>query len=264
MRDGSRALDTLADDLIEDDRAYFELGATLTELTGATLATMPHHAGLASGAVTHRVRPNEVVAAGPSWVDAAMASLACAGGSHLRVYLDRADTGLASMFRSRRLVARRELGFAAVAPLSPGPIDLDLRGVSTECGWRDKLTVQRASDPPDGHGDHPQGFIALERAKSAHGLEPWVAYADGEPVGAACTQVTGRVLRNKNLVVAASWRRRGVASTILAHFDRRAREAGLVLGTFAVAESSGEALYRSLGMRRVCEQVEWSKPLGRR
>ena len=251
----------LIDRVIETDRAYFELGAEVRRIAGATLAWMPGLAGTPAGSVVHRVDAGMVAAQGQIWVTEAEAALAGVGAQLARIYLDRRGTAADAVLRNAGYADRDEIAFVHDCP-EPSPL-LTLSPVRSEQDWRRKLALHEASEgPPDGHFAGAAEWVALERTKCAHGMEMFTAECDGQTVGTAGLLAGQGVVRLKNLVVHPDWRRRGFGQSILAHVAAIGRARGLAsLCLFAVADEPGELLYRAVGMSIAGTQVEWSKTL---
>jgi GNAT superfamily N-acetyltransferase len=252
----------LIERVIETDRAYFELGAQTRQIPGATLAWIPGLSGAAAGAVVHRVDVDRAVAGGQQWLAEAEWALADVGAKLARIYLDGRATASDAMLRRAGYTDRDEIAFVRDFP-EPSSL-LSLSPVGSDADWERKIALHELCDgSPDGHCTAARDWVALERAKCAHGMEMFIAESDGQVVGTAGLIAGQGVARLKNLVVHPGRRRRRFGESILAHVAAIGRARGLpTLGLFAVAGEPGELLYRAVGMRNAGIQVEWSKPLG--
>ncbi len=247
---------------IETDRTYFELGAEVERLPGAVLAWMPGLTAAPAAAVVHRVVPEVIAALGQAWVTRAEHSLADIGADLARIYLDARGTPADKMLHAAGYAARDELVFTHCLP-DRDP-RLTLRPVETDSDWERKLRFHTASQAsPDGHGNSPSDWVAVERRKCACGMEAFLAEIDGETVGAIGLVAGDGLMRLKNLVVHPRHRRRSNGLDMLSQAAALGRTRGLrEQCTLAVSGDAGELLYRAAGMQVVGIQVEWSKPIG--
>ena len=275
----------LAAALLESDRRYFELGATVDEIEGAEVAWMPGMEATPAGCVVHRVRPAVIGGGGGSggageaasaaaWVADVTRRLRGLGCGLARVYLDRADADA----RLERALAgggyqpRVETGFLVEGPL-PAPAagagprardDVSLREIVDDDGWEAKAKLHAGSDvAADGHVSQPEEWVEFERRKCATGgMRAFLVEVDGEVCGAVATLEGDGLLRAKNVFVHADRRREGIAAESLRVLSRRAGHLGLAgTGIFGVEGRPGAAVYVHLRMRPVMSQVEWSRPL---
>lgn len=241
------------------ERHYFEMAAEVRPLPGATLAWMPAHAGSPAAAVIHRADAAAIARLGSAWVDAAEQGLAEAGIGLARIYLDGSDEAADALLRGAGFSSRRELVF--VASLADAEADLALVAVASEEDWARKRVLHEATDSsPDGHSTTAADWVAIERAKCAHGMDCFLAERDGAAIGAVSAVWGEGVLRFKNLVVHPAYRRTAVASALLARLAAFGRKRGYgEQCALALAGESGEKLYRALGMVEVGSQIEWSR-----
>jgi GNAT superfamily N-acetyltransferase len=267
MRDGGaqpraqRGILPLIDRVIATDRAYFELGARTRQIAGANLAWMPDFAVCPAGAVVYGVDPDAVADRGRQWVAAVEAALAEVGAALARIYVDRREPAVDELLRNAGYADREELAF--VHDFAEPSSLLTLSPVRSDAEWQCKLELHAAAEgPPDGHFIPASDYVALERAKCAHGMEMYLAELGGEAVATAGLIAGDGVLRIKNIVVHPDHRRQRYGSAILANIAAIGRERGLpTLGLFALADEPGEQLYRAVGMTVAGTQIEWSKPL---
>ncbi|MEA2972335.1 MAG: hypothetical protein QOG82_793 [Actinomycetota bacterium] len=264
---------SLAAALLESDRRYFELGATVDEIVGAEVVWMPGMEATPAGCVVQRVRPSVIGggAAGlaPAWVADVTRRLRGLGCGLARVYLDRADADLDRALAGAGYRPRVETGFLVEGPL-PAPsgggarADVSLREIVDDDGWEAKAKLHAGSDvAADGHVSQPEEWVEFERRKCATGgMRAFLVEVDGEVCGAVATLEGDGLLRAKNVFVHADRRREGIAAESLRLLSRRAGALGLAAtGIFGVEGRPGAAVYVHLRMSPVMSQVEWSRPL---
>ena len=184
------------------------------------------------------------------------------GASVVRIYTSAAASGnqeMAQLGYSPQL----EIGFTGDPVLSPEDAPtVTLRPVRGVGDWEEKLSIQEAElSAPDGHLVASADWVAMERRKCEAGAMSAFIIDHGDiPVGAVCALEIGEVLRMKNLVVGRSHRRRGYARATIVRFTHLAAERRFGMwGCFALRGGTGEAVYRSLGLKAVGMQVEWTK-----
>lgn len=243
------------------ERRYFEMAAQVRSLPGATLAWMPAHAGSPAAAVIHRADAAAIARLGSAWVEAAEQALAEAGIRLARIYLDGSDDKADALLRGAGYASRRELVF--VASLANAEADFALVAVASETDWARKRALHEAADSsPDGHATTAEEWVAIERAKCAHGMDCFLAERDGAAIGTVNAVWGENMLRFKNLVVHPAYRRTAVASALLAGLAAYGRQRGYgEQCALALAGEMGEKLYRALGMAEVGSQIEWSRSL---
>lgn len=243
------------------ERHYFDLAAQVRPLPGAVLAWIPAFAGSPAATVIHRADAAAIARLGTAWVDAVEQALADAGAGLARIYLDGPDAAADAVLRGAGFSSRRELVF--VASLTDIDTDLALVAVASEKDWARKRALHEATHSnPDGHATAAEDWVAIERAKCAHGMDCFLAERDGVAIGAVNAVWGENMLRFKNLVVHPTCRRSAVASALLARLAAYGRERGYgEQCALALAGETGEKLYRALGMAEVGSQVEWSRSL---
>ena len=246
---------------IETDRIYFELGATIEALPGATFAWMPGLVGAPAGTVVHRVDAAVIETLGQAWLGDVEARLGQVEANLARIYLESRNGRADELLRGTGYTDRDELVFHHMLP-DPPP-GLTLRSVTSEEDWARKLLLHKAAaTSPDGHRHRASDWVALERRKGEHGMESFLAEIDGETVGAIGAVWGDGLLRMKNIVVHPAHRRRSVGKMMLLNIAALGRARGVFEQCIlAVRGEPGELLYRSAGMSVVGVQVEWSKPL---
>lgn len=246
-------------DLIESDRLYFEAGARLETLEGATLSVLPGFETMHPGFVVTRVDAGRIADA-DRWVEALEARARVLGATP-RLYLDRPHAGLERALARGGFAAEDEIGFAFLRP-APDPGDVRLVEVATEAHWDAKRALYAAA-PPAPHGERTpaEAWVAFERLKTDAGyMTPYLIQAGGEVCGAVAEAPVGRLSRIKNLVVHPGWRRKGLAMAGVAALARQAAERGFAaVGLFAVAGGAAERLYRKMGWTAITRQTEWTR-----
>jgi ribosomal protein S18 acetylase RimI-like enzyme len=246
---------------IETERLYFELGAKTEQLPGAVLAWMPGLTASPAAAVIHRADPAVIAALGEAWIVQAEKRLTDVGVRMARLYLDARGGAADELLRRAGYADRDELIFAHAMPRPlPG---LTLRPVVSDEDWERKLRLHAGiENSPDGHGNRPAEWVALERRKCADGMDAFLAEIDGEAVGAIGAIWGDKLLRMKNIVVHPAYRRRSIGRGIVSQLAALGRDRGVSEHcVLAIKGEPGERLYRSAGMQLIGTQVEWSKPI---
>lgn len=246
---------------VETDRIYFEQGAELKRLAGATVAWMPGLTASPAAAVIHRVNPADIANGGEAWIADAEGALAETGSLLVRIYLDQHHAGAGEQLRRAGYSERDELVF--VGDLPDQVADTMLCPVTSEQDWQAKLSFHEAVDEtPDGHGNRTADWVELERRKCAAGMDAFLVKVGGTIVGAVSAVWGDGIVRAKNVVVHPAHRRRTIGKAMLCHIAALGRQRGVFEQcVMAVRGEAGELLYRAAGMQMVGFQVEWSKPL---
>jgi GNAT superfamily N-acetyltransferase len=137
---------------------------------------------------------------------------------------------------------------------------LSLIPVDDDAGWLVKERIhERCLPSPHTKAGDAGCWTALERAKARAGyMVPFLVYASGVPCGSLSLAATSTLVRIKNVVVLPEWRRRGVATAMIAAAVGEAHRRGKVgAGLFAVADTVGEIVYVRRGAAAIGEQYEW-------
>ena len=255
--------------LLESDRRYFELGATVQEVDGAELAWLPGMESTPAGCVVHRVRPAAAVSGGgrhpAAWVADVTARLRALGCGLARVYLDEPAPALDGALADAGYRRRVETGFLVEGPLPPvARDDVVLREIVDDDGWDAKAKLHAGSDvAADGHASRSEDWVEFERRKcGTGGMRAFLVVVDGEVCGAVATLEGDGLLRAKNVFVHPDRRREGIAAESLRVLSRRAADLGLAAtGIFGVEGRPGAAVYTHLRMAPVIHQFEWSRAL---
>ena len=259
--------ESLAPALLESDRAYFEAGAEVRPLRGASMALLRGMQSLAAGCVVHRVRPGEI---GPpdQWLDELECAMRAAACTSLRIYLDeRGDDALSAALTARGAAATTEVGLVRMScePWAAGPVPAGytLHAVETVADWCAKLAFHRASlVGPDGHAAPAELWVAMERRRAEAGyLQPYLVRHDGVICGAFALAGQGALCRLKNLVLHPGFRGRGIARHVVRLAIERASAGAAAVGCFAFAHHHALPMYRALGFMPVVSQREWVSPL---
>ncbi len=156
-------------------------------------------------------------------------------------------------------VAEEDLLLVLEGELRARPAASDIRRVETEEQWAasdalhelDWLERQeRLGRTPD--PSVPAAFAALRRASAAE-IACWMAYVDGEAVAYAWSwQGVDGVGVVEDLFTHADYRHRGIATALIAHGVRDARDRGA--GPVAISADPGDTpklMYRALGFRPI-------------
>ncbi len=256
----------LAAALLESDRRYFELGATVKAVDGGEVAWVPGMEATPAGCVVQRVRP-AVIDDPSAWVGAVSGRLAGLGCRLARVYLDRPDPALDQALAAAGYRRRVEVGFVVEGVLAApagGRTDVALREIVDEDGWEAKAKLHAGSDvAADGHRAVAGEWVDFERGKCAGGgMRAFLVEVGGQVCGGVATLEGDGLLRAKNVFVHPDRRREGIAAESLRLLSRRAADRGLAgTGIFGVDGRPGAAVYVQLGMAPVVLQYEWSRPL---
>ena len=253
---------SLFDRAAATDAAYFEMGAQVDEIPGASLAWMPGLTALPGGAVAQRVDAAMAARGGSDWVDEIERAFDRIGAPLTRIYLGE-NSPADELLREAGYAERPELVFTH--SMSAEPESLELRRVESDADWARKLRLHEEADrTPDGHPSAASDWVELERRKAAHGLETYLAILDDDVVGGIGAVRGDRILRFKNILIHPAFRRRGLGRAMLESLAAIGRESGIFeQAVFAVRGNAGERLYRACGMQVAGTLVEWSKPIGR-
>ena len=138
--------------------------------------------------------------------------------------------------------------------LRADPKPFDIRPIEDEAGWEAWTTLHAL----DWAGDNPAEALETERAAAnavtLRGKAPparfWLARVDGAPRGYVWSWVQGGIGQVETLFVHPEYRRRGIATALLARgvADCRERGAGPVI-LAADAGDTPKAMYAALGWR---------------
>jgi GNAT superfamily N-acetyltransferase len=130
--------------------------------------------------------------------------------------------------------------------------------------WNLKSGVhERSGRASDGYDVVTSQWVEMERRKSETGnLEFFLFYVKGQPVATiGLLRIAPDVVRLKNFLVKADYRRQGMGRTALQHLfeDELSDCEGAVI--LSVEGSPGHDLYQSLGLREIGRTYEWTRLL---
>ena len=261
---------SLAEELLESDRRYFESAAVLEPAGGATIARVPGLERVSAGCVVQRVDPSVLPRDPARWIELIEQRLLGHGCRRARFYLTGRHPGLEAALLARGYRPQDEIGYVTAVdgrPIGPPPDApvAELRPVTTPDDWAAKLALHRlAGHGPDGHDSEPDAWVELERIRAAAGwMRPFFIVSRGAICGVIALSSGESLLRLKNLVIHPSWRRMGIGSAVLHRAHAFAwREGWAGVGAFALAGDPSERLYRNAGYEAVARQTEWMRPLG--
>jgi ribosomal protein S18 acetylase RimI-like enzyme len=249
--------------LLESDRLYFELGAELEGLRGASLAHMTGLEAVPAGCVVQVTDPAAAGEDPRSWIDAVEQKLHELGCSQRRLYLRERCRALEGVLHERGYRARQEVGYVAAGPVASRRSDVRLSPVLSDSDWDAKRAIhERSGVGPDGYLTPADGWIELERRKCQAGpMRAFLIVAAGSVCGAVCSLEVEGLLRLKNIVIAPSARRQGIAVETVHLLWLQALEAGRrAFGTFAVRGGIGDTVYRAAGLKSAAALMEWARP----
>ncbi len=253
---------TVADDLLESDARYFELGADVIEAPSARIALLAGARALPAGCVVQRLQVARIETDPVRWIAQIERQVGDLGAAAVRIY-EQGEARLAATLAAHGYQVATEVGFFLPAQDEAAHASaFALVPAEGARDWETRLGMF-ASNPrgPDGHAVDPAAYVEMERRRCAtKAMDPFLICVDGEAIGAVCALQTGSLLRMKNLYVAAHAQRRGAARAavvLLAHLAARRQLAGV--GLFAHRGSGGERIYRELGMAEVTRQQECLK-----
>lgn len=259
--------ESLAAALLESDRAYFEAGAELRDVPGASVALLRGMESLAAACVVHRVRPAEI-SEPERWLAMLGREVRAAGSRSLRIYLDDAAPSLDAALRARHSVRIVEVGLVRMCggPWIGGALrtGFTARLIESSADWRAKLEFHRACPVgPDGHAAPADLWVEMERRRADAGyLRPWLVRLEGSVCGAFALAGQGPLTRLKNLVLHPSFRGRGLARHVIRlGAETAAADGAEGVGCFALESHHALSMYRGLGFVPVIRQYEWVAPL---
>jgi GNAT superfamily N-acetyltransferase len=213
---------------------------------------------MAAGCVAVRIDP-ERIGDPDRWLDALEAGV-LPWNARPRLYLPQPSAPLERAMAERGYGRTVERGFLFCdAPQATGR-SLSLIPVDDDAGWLVKERIhERCLPSPHTKAGDAGCWTALERAKARAGyMVPFLVYASGVPCGSLSLAATSTLVRIKNVVVLPEWRRRGVATAMIAAAVGEAHRRGKVgAGLFAVADTVGEIVYVRRGAAAIGEQYEW-------
>jgi GNAT superfamily N-acetyltransferase len=130
------------------------------------------------------------------------------------------------------------------------PGEARVADVETEADWATFARLKQAEFTGD-HLDLP-GTAWRDHLRRKAPATTWIASLDGEPVGLFSSLVHGEVALLEDLFVLPTARRRGVATTLVAHAVERAYRAGASLCFLSArADDTPKDMYARMGFRAV-------------
>lgn len=253
---------TVADDLLESDARYFELGAEVIEVPAARIALLAGSRALPAGCVVQRLQRALIETDPGRWIAQIEQRVGELGAAAVRIY-EQGEARVASALVAHGYQVATEVGFFLPARHeAENASGFTLVPAEGARDWETRVRMF-ASNPkgPDGHIVDPAAYVGMERRRCAtKAMEPFLIWVEGEAVGAVCALQVGGLLRMKNLYVAAHAQRRGAARAAVVLLAQLAACRGLAgVGLFAHRGSAGERIYRELGMVEVTRQQECLK-----
>jgi GNAT superfamily N-acetyltransferase len=252
--------------LFATEGLFFRAGAETRAVPGASVSWLPGLTHREAGAVVHDVDVAGVGAAA-EWIDTVESVLGDAGAAFARLYLPGATSPLDGDLRARGYRSRVEVGYAVRKGDLVARPDVALRPVTSDADWAEKLALHERAGPATGlHVLPADEWVAFERRRADAGVvHPHLVVLDGcvvGSIGAIWASGLPDFVRAKNLLVEPARRRAGVATSAAARLLERDEAAGRsVVGLYAVAGSSAEAMYRDRGWSVVHRQTEWVRAL---
>ncbi len=254
----------MAEQIVQSDRVYFEMAATVGVINGAEVVWMPELQKLPGGCVVQRVDLSSISGTGSLWLRSVEASIRNLGGTVVRVYVE--ENNPISERDMLHAGFRRRLEMAYLLPAPPpkrGPFSVQLREVVSDEDWRDRRLLQEECPvSTDGYTSKPAELALLERRKCrTGGMTVYLIERGQEVLGSVGVILIGDLLRCKNLTL-----RPGAGDQIgvevIEQLTAMAAHLGLRgMGDLVVAGSESEKNCRDAGMISVARLYEWSKPL---
>jgi predicted GNAT family acetyltransferase len=251
-------------DLVESDVAYFEAGAEIEMLPGATIAHMPGLHSLAAGCVVQRVDTDVLERDPGQFIDRVEMALHELGSRQSRIYLRHYSSNAEHALMARGYRARVELAIALDNAKHASPTTVAFRAIASDEDWALKTHIHNAmTTAPDGHSVRADDWVAMERLKSEAGyMTPYLVTCDQEVVGAVSAAPWKSVLRLKNVFVHPDWRLLGVGTGIAQQFGPLALQMGKVAaGALVLADATFISMYTNAGYEVVSQLTEWCKEL---
>jgi N-acetylglutamate synthase-like GNAT family acetyltransferase len=252
--------------LLESDVAYFEAGATIERLQGATIARMDGLESLAAGCVVQRIDPTFVPRNADGWLEDVEHRLSAGGHLQARLYLQREAPDLEAALIHRGYRSGDELAVMRPAGAAAKRVsaEVSLRPVENEEDWQEKHALHREMEiGPDGHPAPASLWVRMERRKCEAGyMKPYLILAGGKVVGAVNAAARQGILRLKNVVVAPNYRLQGIGSAAVGLLADSAAGLGkAATGAFVLADTPFLAMYTNAGFEVVSKQTEWVREL---
>lgn len=256
--------------LLESDRLYFEAGSQIKILPGAIIAAMPNLTHIPAGCVVHRIDAYDTVREWDEWVDQLEQQLQQLGCHAPRLYLDYSLPELEQVLLRRSYCSQIEVGLldkTLTTTKLKRDLAVTLRPIVDERDWQKKLELHSEIEKgPDGHITNAHEWVELERRKCETGkMQVYFICIGNEICGTLGSLEVNNLLRLKNLVVHANWRRQGIAQAAVQALRNEAiRLEKQAFGCFALINSIGQKVYQRVGLSIVIKQTEWYRGVGTR
>ena len=261
----SNTRESLIADLLESDVGYFETGATIEQLKGATVAHTPGLENLAAGSVVQRIDPRVIPSDVVGWIEDVERKLLDWGIEHARFYLQEKAPELEAALAEKGYQSRDELVVMRPAtPITGNSERVSLRLIETQADWQQKQILHKEIEVgPDGHPAPADLWVAMERQKCEAGyMRPYLILADGAVVGAANGAPWKGVLRLKNVAIVPEFRLRGIGSVAVGLLaDLSVADGKQAAGAFVFADEPFVKMYTGAGFDVVARQTEWAREL---
>ncbi len=255
----------MIDSLMESDRLYFETGAEIEIIPGATIASMTGLTTIPAGCVVHRINADNAKESWDEWLDDIEIRFKQLGSSNFRLYLDNCIPELEKVLQKRGYHSQIEVALLdeiISADKFCKDLSVTLRLVTSEEDWQHKLELHSEKEPgSDGHITESQAWVELERRKCATGVMNLYFICVGDDIcGTVGSIKVNGLLRLKNLMVHSSCRKKGIGKAAVQALRNIAIESNMkAFGCFALIKSKGQRTYESAGLSVVTEQTEWIK-----
>jgi len=250
------------EDLLDSDAAYFEAGAVIEQVLGASIVRMEGLGLLPASCVVQRIEESALPDDIDGWLRSLETRLAGYDISQSRLYVRKEAPRLETALARNGYRPRDESAVVLAAAPVDDSEDITLRVIDDEQSWAEKLSLQKSMEiTPDGHRSPSELWVDMERRKCDSGfMKPYLIEENGEVVGTTNAALWGSVLRLKNLAVHPDHRLRGIGSDTITLFARIAAESNkLAVGAFVLANEPFAGMYPNRGYETVGKQTEWMK-----
>lgn len=190
------------------------------------------------------IAPPPTPATATAWLTRAAAAR-CAGAAHVALAIDARDGALAPAVTAALVAAgatvETMIAMTCDRPLTaPAPAGVELRRFDRPSDWDALFALSITIDPdtPAMRTFLTQRIAARARAAARGAVRWWGAFADGALVASAGVVPLADCARYQDVQTHAAWRRRGVASAVLAAIADEVREGGRDRGGGGATENS--------------------------
>ena len=178
------------------------------------------------------IAPPTTPSTATAWLTRAAAAR-CAGAAHVAVAIDAPDGALApavtAALRAGGATVETMIAMTCDQPLAaPVPAGVELRRFDRSADWDALFALSISIDPdtPAMRRFLTRRIAARARAAARGEVRWWGAFVDGALVASAGVVPLADGARYQDVQTHAAWRRRGVASAVLAAIAQEARSAG--------------------------------------